>query len=80
MADEKFSQVNVKDNVKQRIDVIAATERRFVYEVIEDMLKLYEHVVIKKNSKIRDGKKGKTNLRGLDTKIIRTELKELPTP
>ena len=76
---EEFAKISVKANIKQEIDVIAATERRFVYEVVEDMLKLYKHVVIRKSQKIRNGKKGKTDLRALDTKTIRTELQELLT-
>ena len=59
---EEFSKVSVKSEVKHRIDIIAATERRFVYEVVEDMLKLYVAVTSKsptKSPKSRNGKKSK---------------------
>ena len=76
---EEFAKLSVKSNVKHEIDVIAATERRFVYEVVEDMLKLYKQVV-KNSPKSRNGKKGGIDYRTLDKKSIRTELKELLTP
>lgn len=46
---EEFSKLSVKSNVKHEIDIIAATERRFVYEVVDDMLKLYKTVAIGKS-------------------------------
>ena len=80
---EEFSKLSVKSEVKHRIDIIAATERRFVYEVVEDMLKLYEHVTTGTSPakpKSGNGKKnGKINYRTLDKKVVRTELKELLT-
>jgi hypothetical protein len=76
---EEFAKLSVKSNVKHEIDIIAATERRFVYEVVEDMLKLYKHVVVGKTPKTRNGKKGAIDYRTLDTKNLRTELKELLT-
>ena len=76
---EEFAKLSVKSNVKHEIDIIAATERRFVYEVVEDMLKLYKYVVIGKTPK-GNGKKSAIDYRTLDKKAIRTELKELLTP
>jgi len=78
---DEFAKLSVKGDVKHRIDVIAATERRFVYEVVEDMLKLYEYVVTGKPSKSpkNKGKKGSVDYHTLDPKAIRTELQELLT-
>ena len=71
---EEFAKLSVKSNVKHEIDIIAATERRFVYEVVEDMLKLYQHVVIGKTPKSPKSRKGGIDYRTLDRKAIRTEL------
>ena len=76
---EEFAKLSVKSNVKHEIDIIAATERRFVYEVVEDMLRLYKQVV-EKAPKSRKAKKGNIDYRTLDKKSTRTELKELLTP
>jgi hypothetical protein len=46
---EEFAKLSVKRDIKHEIDVIAAIERRFVYEVVEDMLKLYKEITIKKS-------------------------------
>lgn len=46
---EEFAKLSVKSDVKHQIDVIAAIERRFVYEVVEDMLKLYKEITVKKS-------------------------------
>lgn len=46
---EEFTKLSVKSNVKHEIDIIAATERRFVYEVVDDMLKLYKTVAMGKS-------------------------------
>lgn len=44
MTDEKttFQKISVKPEVKREIDIIAATEQRYTYEVVDDMLKLYQ--------------------------------------
>lgn len=76
---EEFAKLSVKSNVKHEIDIIAATERRFVYEVVEDMLKLYRQVV-NKAPKSRNSKKGNIDYHTPDKKSTRTELKELLTP
>lgn len=46
---EEFAKLSVKSDVKHQIDVIAAIERRFVYEVVEDMLRLYKEITVKKS-------------------------------
>jgi len=51
MAEEKFTKVSVKENVKQDFDVLAAIERRHVYEVVADALRLYKIVAHGKDSK-----------------------------
>lgn len=53
MAEEKFKQLNVKDSVKQDFDVLAAIERRNVYEVVADALKLYKAVAYGKDKKLK---------------------------
>lgn len=68
---DEFTKLSVKSTVKHEIDIIAATERRFVYEVVEDMLKLYKAVAfeqpVKKLPKSRNGKKnGKIDYRTID--------------
>lgn len=42
MEEEKFVRINVKENIKQDIDVLAAIEKRHVYEVVADALKVYK--------------------------------------
>ena len=37
-----FLKIAVKPNVKREIDIIAASEQRHVYDVVDDMLKLYQ--------------------------------------
>lgn len=41
---KKFDKISVEPNVKQEIDIIAAKERRHVYQLVAEMLKLYKHV------------------------------------
>ena len=37
-----FVRMNVKSNVKREIDILAASEQRNTYEIVEDMLNLYK--------------------------------------
>lgn len=48
---EKFVAINVKENVKKEIDILATVERRHVYEVVEQMLELYKSISYGKTSK-----------------------------
>lgn len=53
MADENkttFTKISVKPEVKREIDIIAATEQRYTYEVVDDMLKLYKASMAEKSS------------------------------
>lgn len=40
-----FLKISVKPAVKREIDIIAASEQRHVYDVVDDMLKLYQAAV-----------------------------------
>jgi hypothetical protein len=51
MAEEKFVRINVKEPIKREIDIIAASEGRHVYEIVDDALKLYKAVVVKKTAR-----------------------------
>lgn len=53
---QEFLKIAVKAEIKHEIAVIAATERRFVYEVVEDMLKLYKQVAFGKTKKMPPAK------------------------
>lgn len=55
---DEFTKLSVKSEVKHEIDIIAATERRFVYEVVADMLKLYK-AVTKKSKRVTKSHNGK---------------------
>jgi hypothetical protein len=50
MADEKttFLKIAVKSDVKREIDILAASEQRATYEVVDDMLNIYKAVVMGK--------------------------------
>lgn len=41
---EVLKKISVESAVKQEIDMIAAYERRHVYQLVAEMLKLYKHV------------------------------------
>lgn len=58
MTDEKntFVRMNVKSTTKREIDIIAASEQRDIYEVVEDMLKLYKIVSVGKTPKSKNNK------------------------
>lgn len=53
MAEENttFVRMNVKSDIKREIDILAASEQRPVYEIVDDMLKLYKAVAIKRATK-----------------------------
>lgn len=51
MDEEKFVRINIKENVKQDIDMLAVIEKRHVYEVVADALKLYKSVAYGKTDK-----------------------------
>ncbi len=51
MAEEKFVRVNIKENVKQDIDVLASIEHRNAYEVMADAIKLYKAIAYGKTDK-----------------------------
>jgi L-ribulose-5-phosphate 3-epimerase UlaE len=51
MAEEKFTKLSVKENVKQDVDVLAAIERRNAYEVVADAIRLYKAVSYGKGDK-----------------------------
>lgn len=53
MAD-KFDKLSVKPEVKREIDIIAAAERRHVYEVVADALKVYKIVSYGKGKKSKN--------------------------
>jgi len=52
----KSPKISVKIATKRQFDIIAASEGRHVYEVVDDALKLYKAVAIgkTKKKKIRD--------------------------
>lgn len=45
-----FVKIAVKPDTKREIDIIAATEQRYTYEVVDEMLKLYKASVVEKPS------------------------------
>lgn len=45
---DTFTKLSVKSNVKREIDILAASEKRDVYVVVDDMLQLYKAVVLGK--------------------------------
>jgi hypothetical protein len=49
MPKQPFQKISVKESVKSEIDIIATVEKRHVYEVVEDMLKLYKSVTFSKS-------------------------------
>ena len=54
MAEEKFTKLSVKENVKQDVDVLAAIERRHAYEIVADAMKVYKALYhVDSNKKLR---------------------------
>jgi hypothetical protein len=52
--DNEFAKVSAKKETKREIQIIAASEERHEYELVEDMLKLYKAVVIKKTARLKN--------------------------
>ena len=48
---DTFVRINVKSNQKREIDILAASQQRNVYEIVDDMLKIYKAVLAKPNRK-----------------------------
>jgi hypothetical protein len=46
---DEFVRMNIKQGAKREIDIIAASEQRPVYEIVEDMLKLYKAAAVGKS-------------------------------
>ena len=59
MAVEKFARINVDENVKREIDIIAATNQKPVYKVVEEMLSIYKAATVETLPAPRSGKKVK---------------------
>lgn len=48
MPDNNFVRMNVKESNKREFDILAASEQRPVYEIVEDALKLYKSIALTK--------------------------------
>ena len=57
MAVEKFARINVDENVKREIDIIAATNQKPVYKVVEEMLSIYKAATVETLPTPKGGKK-----------------------
>ena len=57
MADKKiFRKISVSETVKREVGIIAASEGRFEYEIIEEALRLYKAVAIGKSPRSKNTK------------------------
>lgn len=57
MADKKiFRKISVSETVKREVGIIAASEGRFEYEIIEDALTLYKAVAVGKSPRSKNTK------------------------
>ena len=48
---DTFVRINVKSGQKREIDILAASQQRNVYEIVDDMLRIYKAVLAKPNRK-----------------------------